>query len=147
MSLINQVASPEESWATFGQLTRLLFKCVRVVLEKICFQRKAGLGELGSSKEDSEAAGLSLHTLSGLNTRSALVQSACTEHSILWQLWVPFPKNLTNKLRKENAVPGSSPSVKLPLPHKTAEGFQVLFPLRELLASSRCYGQFLLPVM
>lgn len=117
---------------TFGQLTRLLFKCVRVASGKICFQRKGCLGEQDLQRE-TQAAGLSLLTLGGLNTQSVLA---------LWQLWVPFPKNLTNK---GTAVPGSSTSVKLPLPHKTAEGFRVLFPLRELLASSRCYRQFLLP--
>lgn len=66
----------EESWVTFGQLTRLLFKCVRVAAGKICFQRKGCLGEQDLQRE-TQAAGLSLLTLGGLNTQSVLALSAC----------------------------------------------------------------------
>lgn len=109
MSLINQVASPKESWATFRQLTRLLFKCVRVVLGKICFQRKGGLGELGSSKEIPRLLG-SVCTLSvGLTLGASLSSQLAGIIRILRQFWVPFLKNLTNKRQKELLCRVSAP--------------------------------------
>lgn len=134
----------EESWVTFGQLTRLLFQCVSVASGKICFQRKGCLGEQDLQRE-TQAAGLSLLTLGSLNTQECPCPVSLHRAFASCGSSGALPEEPDQQTAKGTAVPGSSTSVKLPLPHKTTEGFRVLFPLRELSASSRSYRQFLLP--